>query len=145
MEMTQQMELTGLPRKRVALAEDAEAKPAVARKVRVRILQREPVQDMMEMALGYSPWVTAIPPCSGYWDTRVKGTDEHQRLWFSPSTDPVTGGGMWYEERAGGGLKFVGSYGEVGYQLEWRGLSQPNPEGYVWAVPGAKRARRVLL
>lgn len=145
--MTEQMSLIEpSPRKRVALAEAPSVEAGVARRGRLRLVQREPLVIDKESGLGYSSWFThKPPPCTGFWDTRVNGTDEHQRLWFQASSDPITDGGMWYEERAGGGLKFVGSHAEIGGQLWWRGLYQPNPEGYTWVVPGAKRARLKLL
>jgi hypothetical protein len=140
-----------LPRKRVALAEDVDAAPKgeatlpKTKRWRLRLLQTEPLVIDSETGLGYSSWfIHQIPPCGGYWDTRVDKTSEHQRLWFAPSDDPVTGGGMWYEERAGG-LKFVGSHGELGGALWWRGLYRPHPDGYTWVVPGAKRKRVGLV
>jgi hypothetical protein len=155
--MSEQMEMP-IRRARVALAEDTEALPkeaggGKARRGRIRLVQREPLNYPDEAAVGYSDWfLNARPPCLGWWDTCVNGTDEHQRLWFVPSDDPICDGGMWYERRAEGGLKFVGTHAEIGRQLQWRGLRAPYPEGYAWVVPGAeaflalsrKRFREVL-
>lgn len=160
---TQLSLLDAAPRKRAVLLEDQPAAPKgevveqrPTRRGRLKLVQREPLQNPEEAAVGYTEWfLRKVPPCIGWWDTRVKGTDEHQRLWFVPSDDPITGGGIWYEQarRSAVGLKFVGSHEEVGGQTEWRGLCKPWPSGYDYDVPGAdaflalgrKRFREVLL
>jgi len=155
--MSEQMELP-IRRARVALAEDSPAAPkseAVgrARRGRIRLVQREQVDDPEEAAVGYTEWfLNKCPPCTGWWDTRILNTDEYQRLWFERSDDPVTGGGFWYERRPEGGLKFLGTHETHGPQTLFRGLVKPWPLGYSYVVPGAeaflalgrKRFREVL-
>lgn len=120
--MSEQLELGIERRPRVALV-DAGQQGSVTKKKRTRVIVLTGLLEYeAEQKAGYSPWLRGLPPCSGWWDIHLLGTDEYYRIWFD--ADAV----RWVLPTA----SF--SHDSIGQGLEYRGLANPWVLGYSYPV-----------
>lgn len=103
-------------------------------------------EDLAMPSAALSDWIQGPPPPrSGFWEYRIRGTTEQGTLWCTLGTvqhmdgEQVRQDGIWCQGGPQGSL--VCLHSTVAGTMEYRGLAQPHPEGYLWDVPGARRAR----
>lgn len=82
------------------------------------------------------------PPCSGWWDYAIDGTDETGRMWYQAEYDRD---GFWYEDQWNWAAIPVCRHSDVAGTMRWRGLNAPWPEGYRYPVPAPGRRYRARL
>jgi hypothetical protein len=85
------------------------------------------------------------PPCSGWWDYAVAGTDEAGRMWFELDAALPGHDGHWYQDQRNWASVPVCKHSDVAGTMRWRGLNEPWPEGYRYPVPAPGRRYRARL
>jgi hypothetical protein len=115
----QQLELDGVPRKRIALVTEEELAREGAPVVEVR-------EIFVEAFIGLTDWEhKEHPPCSGYWDVTDRSTETvEERRWFDLD------GLLWWTPSVGGMLVNAVEAHLFRMIYSWRGLKAPHPDGY---------------